>query len=66
MALVKQSTAGPTRKMWAVILSGIIMGAVTSVTKEYAPDMAADVAGLEVWINAGVMAVAGYWTRDRA
>ena len=66
MALVKQPTAGPTRKMWAVILTGIIMGAIMTVTKEYAPDMADDVAGLEVWINAGVMAFAGYWTKDRA
>ncbi|TFL16447.1 hypothetical protein [Jannaschia formosa] len=66
--LITQPTAAPTRKLWAVIATGAIMGGVTA-TVDAIPALAPAALYLdqaEVWVTAGLMALAGYMTRDRA
>ena len=71
--LVNQPSAAPTRKLWAVILAGMAAGAVQGGISaacgagvELAcavPDVSDSV---NVWATAGLMALAGYFTRERA
>jgi len=68
MKLKNQQTRMPTRKIAAVIISGVVTGGVEAAldlfwpAHMFAPLM--DQFGL--WIQAGVMIAAGYLVRDRA
>lgn len=66
--LVSQPDLAPTRKLWAVIISGIIMSVARSLLVTYAPDLPADDVLLQLapYVQVGVMAAAGYMTRNRA
>jgi hypothetical protein len=63
----KQPTALPTRKILAVIVSGAVLGAVNSALDLFWPDhpLAVLMGDLDIWIQWGVMALAGYYTRER-
>lgn len=72
--VVKQPSSMPTRKMWAVILSGIIVGAIQSVVTTYWPDNflfvflqdhGIDYEQLDIFIQAALMSLAGYMTKSR-
>ena len=65
--LATQPTAAPTRKMWAVILSGIVTATVQTLLETYAPGLPITevVAQIDVWFQALVMAGCGYAVRDR-
>lgn len=67
MTLKTQPTKTPTRKMWAVILSGVIVGAIQGGLAAAFPeaDFTTLVQEFGPWITAGVMSVAGYLTKDR-
>lgn len=65
--LVDQPTGSPSRKIWAVIIAGVVVSVARSLMQTYAPDVPTEVldqAG--PYIQAAVMALAGYMTRDRA
>lgn len=64
--LVTQPTAAPTRKMWAVILSGIVTATVQTLLETYAPDLPVTeiLAQVDVWVQALVMAGFGYAVRE--
>lgn len=66
--LVVQKTARPTRKILAVILSGAIMGALQAALGVFWPDhpFAPVFEDLDHWIQAGVMILAGYYTKEKA
>jgi len=66
--LKTQSTARPTRKMWAVILSGALVGALDASLRATYPgtDFSVIVSELSPLVYPVVMALAGYLTRDRA
>lgn len=68
MALQDQPTRLPTRKILAVIVSGAVLGAVQSALNLLWPDhpFAPIMDQADIWIQAGVMALAGYMTRERA
>jgi hypothetical protein len=65
--LVTQPTAAPTRKMLAVILSGIVTATVQTLLETYAPGLPITevVAQIDVWVQALVMAGFGYAVKDR-
>lgn len=64
--LTNQPTLAPTRKLWAVIITGAIMGVLTTLVNRYAPELAPNLAGVDVWVSGAVMTLAGYLTRNRA
>lgn len=66
--LVTQATVAPTRKMWAVILSGIVTATVQTLLETYAPDLPINeiLAQIDVWVQALVMAGFGYFVRESA
>lgn len=66
--LVDQASAAPTRKLWAVIISGLVMSVLRSLLVTYLPDLPADDILLQIapYVQVGVMAAAGYLTRNRA
>jgi hypothetical protein len=65
--LKNQPTKLPTRKILAVIVSGAILGGVQSALAIFWPDH--PFMGLmeqaDIWIQAGVMVLAGYLTREK-
>lgn len=63
--LVDQPSSAPTRKLWAVIISGLIMSVARSLLTTYAPDLPADDQAAP-YVQAAVMVAAGYFTRNRA
>lgn len=70
MALVKQKTLRPTRKVFAVIVAGAVVGGTQAVIKTFWPDSLAsfeNLAGdLDIWIQTLVMILAGYMTKEKA
>ena len=63
---VNQPTAAPNRKIWAVIIAGIVTAAAQAILTEYAPDLpiADMIQQLDVWVQAAIMVIAGYMTRE--
>ncbi len=68
MALENQPTAMPTRKIAAVIIAGMLIGGVQSALNIFWPDhpFAPIMADLDTWVQFGVMALAGYMTKEKA
>mgnify|MGYP000388873362 CR=1 FL=1 len=66
--LVTQSSKSPTRKVWAVILSGVIVGAVQGGLSAAFPeaDWRPLLQEMGPWVTAAIMSAAGYLTRERA
>lgn len=66
--LVDQPSWMPTRKLLAVIIAGAVTGAAQSLIAALFPDFASAeiVALLDGWVQAAVIAAAGYFTRERA
>lgn len=66
--LTKQKTPFPTRKILAVIISGAILGGLQSALTIFWPDhpFEALAEDLDIWIQAGVMALAGYFVQEKA
>ncbi len=62
--LVTQPSAAPTRKMWAVILSGAVTSVINVLMMRHAPDFATP--EVLVLVQAGTMMIAGYAVKDRA
>ena len=66
--LVEQSTKWPIRKVWAVIIAGAVIGGVQSALgfvpggKDFIPF----VEEFDVWIQLGVMSLAGYFVKEKA
>ena len=65
--LKNQPTAFPTRKVLAVIVSGMILGAVQSLLQLTWPDHPFQplMEQFDIWIQAGVMIAAGYFVREK-
>ena len=65
--LAKQKSRMPTRKMWAGILSGVIVGAAQGGVSAAFPD--ADwqtlLSDLGPWLTALIMSGAGYMIKER-
>lgn len=68
MALQNQPTAAPTRKIAAVIIAGMVVGGVQSALNIFWPDhpFAPIMQDLDLWIQTGVMILAGYMTKEKA
>jgi len=66
--LVNQPTKAPTRKLWAVIIAGGIIGVVKTTLSIYWPDnpMEQYMGDLQFWLEGAIMVAAGYMTRNRA
>lgn len=66
--LVKQPTLSPTRKLWAVILTGALMGALNSAIAVFYPGNSIEdvFPGASVWVSGALMSAAGYLTSNRA
>lgn len=62
-----QPTSYPTRKILAVIVSGMIIGAMQSLLNLFWPDhpFYGLMEELDIWVQALVMVVAGYMVRER-
>lgn len=61
--LVNQSSAAPTRKMWAVLIAGAVTSLINVLMTQYIPDFATpEVLSI---IGAALMVLAGYMVRDR-
>ena len=67
MTLVNQTKKYPTRKISAVIVSGIIIGVLQSLLRLYWPDhpFTPYIEDLDIWLQGFVMITAGYFTRER-
>jgi len=67
MALVKQKTRLPTRKMLAVILSGMIIGGIQAGLRYFWPDhpFAPVMDDLDIWLQGLVMVLTGYLTHEK-
>ena len=67
MALVKQATNLPTRKIFAVLISGMILGGVQSMLHLFWPDhpFAPYMEYADIWLQGIVMVAAGYFTKER-
>lgn len=65
--LVNRPNAFPTRKILAVIISGAVLGGAQAALNLFWPDHPFGVLmeDLDVWIQAGVMVLAGYMTKER-
>lgn len=66
-ALVKQPSRFPTRKILAVILSGMILGILQSALRILWPDhpFAPYMDDFDVWLQGFIMVVAGYLTKEK-
>lgn len=67
MTLKTQPTKMPTRKIAAVIISGALLGATQAALDLLWPDhpFAPLMEQADIWIQMGVMALAGYMVRER-
>lgn len=65
--LVVQQSAMPTRKIFAVIIAGMLAGLVQSLLKVYWPGhpFGGMMADLDIWIQALIMVIAGYVTKEK-
>ena len=68
MVLVTQNSFWPTRKVWAMIISGALMGIIQSLLANYWPDhpFADQMVNLDIWLQGTIMAVAAYMYREKA
>jgi len=68
MNLVNQPTAWPTRKLWAVIIAGMLVGAIRGGLGAFWPDHPFEPFLIEAgpWIQTALMGLAGYFTRNKA
>lgn len=68
MALVNQASKYPTRKIMAVIISGMILGAAQSLLRLFWPDhpFAPYMNDIDIWLQGVVMIAAGYLTKEKA
>ncbi|MCB1343641.1 MAG: hypothetical protein KDK24_21745 [Pseudooceanicola sp.] len=66
--LVNQPTSRPTRKMWAVIISGAVMGGIQAALAAVLPeaDFQPLLQQLGPLVTALVVSLAGWLTRERA
>jgi hypothetical protein len=66
--LQNQPTAWPTRKLWAVIIAGMVVSGIRVALDEFMPGHQFEPLLLEAgpWLQTGLMAAAGYFTRNRA
>lgn len=67
MELKNQPSAWPTRKIMAVIVSGMVMGGLQAGLDLFWPDHPLDVMmeQLDIWLQGGIMILAGYIVRER-
>lgn len=67
MALVKQTTSLPTRKILAVIVSGMIVGGIQSALGIFWPEhpFAPFMEDFDIWVQGMIMVIAGYMTREK-
>lgn len=65
--LVKQPSRFPTRKILAVILSGVILGVCQSLLRLFWPEhpFAPYMEDVDIWLQGLIMVIAGYITRER-
>ena len=68
MTLKTQPSKMPTRKMWAVIVTGAVVGAATEALNTFVPgtNWQPFVEANSQYITALLMALAGYITKDAA
>jgi len=66
--LVVQKSVRPTRKIFAVIVAGAVIGGVQAGLSTFWPDhpFAPMMEELDSWIQFTVMAIAGYMTKESA
>ena len=67
-SLINQPNRLPTRKIAAVIISGMVTGGIQAALGIFWPEhpLAPLLDQLDIWVQAGVMVAAGYFVRDRA
>jgi hypothetical protein len=65
--LVNQPSAMPTRKLWAVIVAGMAVSAIRVTLTEFFPGHEFEPFLMELgpWVQTGIMALAGYFTRNK-
>lgn len=65
--LKTQPSSFPTRKIVAVIVSGAVIGGIQSGLALLWPDhpFAGLFQDLDIWVQSGVMVLAGYLTKDK-
>lgn len=65
--LVNQPTKLPTRKIFAVIIAGAVVGGVQSALRMFWPDHPFEpiMADLDIWVQMAVMVFAGYFTKEK-
>lgn len=68
MTLISQPTSAPTRKMTAVVVSGLITAILQIMLTRHAPEFPATqlLSDFDIWIQALVMMGFGYMTKERA
>lgn len=64
--LVTRTSALPTRKIFAVIVSGAVLGGIQAGLNLVWPDhpFAVVLEEADIWIQFAVMTIAGYMTKD--
>lgn len=67
MALVSQTSKFPTRKIMAVILSGVITGVIQSLLRYFWPDhpFSPYMEDVDIWLQGVIMVYAGYMTKEK-
>jgi hypothetical protein len=65
--LKNQPTKFPTRKILAVIIAGALVGGLQSALQLLWPDhpFSPLMQDIDLWVQYGVMALAGYMTKER-
>lgn len=65
--LIRQSSSFPTRKILAVILSGIILGVCQSLLRYFWPDhpFSPYMEDVDIWLQGLIMVIAGYITKEK-
>lgn len=65
--LINQPSKFPTRKIAAVVISGMVVGGIQSLLLYIMPEasFAPMLESLDVWLQGVVMAGAGYFVRER-
>lgn len=68
MALVNQTSKRPTRKITAMIISGMVIGVAQSLLRYFWPDhpFAPYVDDVDIWLQGAIMLGFGYMTKERA
>lgn len=65
--LVNQKTFRPTRKIFAVMVAGAVVGGIQAILNLYWPEhpFAPWMENIDSWVQFAVMAAAGYLTKER-